>query len=529
MDRPGISIQEDQLMRRFLATIVLLGAAAVAVWVVRGIAIENYKPLLFFLVGVSGMFLWFVENRWFWPAVVAALFLQGRLQFIPGGFTLFQVALGFGILRFAVDVLVFKKGRIRGGPKLDQWLIWIFVGILLYHGFSNKFGLRVLGSDIWGGRGYIIILNALLAYYVIQSLPYDGKAWRMLPFVIFLPLGFDLFIQTVTYLVPALVNPIWRFYTGVSLAGMEEFDTTERVGAWGGVAIMLATLTVSFFRISEIWRPERVLGLLGVLASVGAALYSGFRSALFAVGLTFVIACWRDLRGKSMFVGILGLLALVTLPMIHTGLFPLPKQAQRALSFMPGDWDPAMVKDAQGSLEFRQGIKDLWWEKYQPQYPWFGRGFGFDPRWADFSIERGGRSYDFYDKLIITGNFHNGVLAVLDGVGIIGGIAIFAWTMIVLWRAWRYLTTVPFTQQHPALRWVTLYLVVHLISSWLGGMTIALLVEPTFVLGALLLHLITGEKEEAAAQQLAEAKAARAPGAAARRPQRPQRPQITFR
>ena len=116
---------------------------------------------------------------------------------------------------------------------------------------------------------------------------------------------------------------------------------------------------------------------------------------------------------------------------------------QRSLSFIPGDWDYDMARDAAASNDFRQRIWKMWRNEYFPKRPIIGRGFGFQSEWTKESIYKG---VPDYQQMIEVGNIHNGFFASLDAVGIIGTIFFIAWNIQLLFRTFR----VSFDKTNPA-------------------------------------------------------------------------------
>jgi hypothetical protein len=128
----------------------------------------------------------------------------------------------------------------------------------------------------------------------------------------------------------------------------------------------------------------------------------------------------------------------------------LPRTAQRALCFLPGNWDPEAVSDAKDSSEWRFEMWEiaLTSDKYIHNKI-FGDGFGFMR--ADF--ERGmdlmyGRTSLRGDEakqemFLLDGDLHSGPISSIRFVGYVG-LALFLPLLYFLMRmAWRlsYLST----------------------------------------------------------------------------------------
>lgn len=476
--------------RVVLCTIVsLMAAGSVMVSFAEG----NVKPLLYACLAVGMLLAWFAFDRYFWPLALSTMFFGGRFSFMPADLSAFQVAMVFGIARFLIDFVAFRKTKLERGPVIDRLLMAGFFVIFFGHAYDQKLALKVLGSQLWGGRSYVTIGFAFVTYFILLTLPYDRKAWKMFPVFALVPVTFDLFVQAVAMLAPGVAFRLGTFYTGFLTQDLVR-DNVEggRIGAFSSVGLLITVFILSYVRIHTLWRPEKwwasAVFLIGFVLNV----LSGFRSALVGWSLLVLGAAMRDLRKAALAILPLIFLGMLSLVLIQT-VKPLPKAVQRGLTFLPANWDPDVSFDASASVAFRKQIRDLWWEKHFPQHPFLGRGFGYDPVWSN--IDERHLGYDFYEGIIQVGNFHNLRIAALDAVGILGTLALFAWCMLALWRIGQVLWHVPMEKQPIILRWILLYLAYLIIANWmpLGGLNVSILVEPFLVLYALFLNVATAE------------------------------------
>jgi len=91
-------------------------------------------------------------------------------------------------------------------------------------------------------------------------------------------------------------------------------------------------------------------------------------------------------------------------------------------------------------------------------------------------------------QVIETGNIHNGFLASLDAMGIIGTIFFVLWNLRLLIRTLR----IKFNKDDPAgvvLRFIALYLGVSIISYWTGASDVGSFLPREFALAAVFLRL----------------------------------------
>jgi O-antigen ligase len=133
----------------------------------------------------------------------------------------------------------------------------------------------------------------------------------------------------------------------------------------------------------------------------------------------------------------------------------------------------------------------MWTRQYFPVHPWIGRGFGFSSEWGKKLTYRK-QMYDTI-QVIETGNIHNGFLASLDAMGVVGTVFFALWNFRLLIRTLR----VPFRKDDPngiVFRFVALYLGVSIISYWMGAQDVGSFLPREFALAGLLLRLQREDK-----------------------------------
>jgi hypothetical protein len=492
---------QDPALSQQLKVLALCGAGLLlAIFLGSQIGHENYRDLLLgaVIIFVAGIALF--SGRSFWVLTVASSFLGGTFPLLGAKFTPFQILMAIGVAKFFVGDVVFRRTRLNLGNRLDVLMIAGFMGILTWHGVHDRFGMQFLGSTIWGGHNYVNVYVGLIAFFVVQSIPTKSKIWAKLPYFVLAVATFDLLIAVITTAFPASIYVIYPFYSAVSSSGLEEVitgtttDVTGRIGAFGNFGFVLILIALASVRLTQILHPQNFLRLVCLIAGLVAALFSGFRSAVINAVVGFFTAGIRDL--KYGVIALLPLLALVlfTLSLINSQVVHLPRQIQRGLAFLPGNWDADMARDAQASNDFRKRIWGTWAHDYFPVYPLLGRGFGFKSQWAMGSVSKFNPNWDI--QAVETGSIHNGLFATLDTFGIIGTIFFVVWNMRLLARAVR----LPFGKKNPeytALRFLALYLAVWIISYWFGALNVGMFLPQEFALAGAFIRLqeaITSEE-----------------------------------
>jgi O-antigen ligase len=195
-----------------------------------------------------------------------------------------------------------------------------------------------------------------------------------------------------------------------------------------------------------------------------------------------------------------GAVFIAFLPLVHSHIVPLPKQAQRALVFLPGEWDRAMVEDANNSNEFRLGVWNMWFAREFPKHPWLGRGIGYSGAEYDYIQQyRMGSREDVYEAYVYIQQLHNGFLSTIDTIGVIGGLIFIPWCLVQLVRAVRLLLRHDVWKQPPTLRWTCIFLFMWISSFWMGALTLRSFAPPLIIMVALMLSMrrrfLSGEYE----------------------------------
>ena len=495
---------EHPVFSQHLKTLLLacggLGVAVVAGW---NLGSGNYEAVIFATVILAAASLVFFSGQFFWILAVASSFLGGTFPILGGSFTPFQILMALGIIRFIAGDIILKRATIKYGPVFDRLMIAGFIAVLTLHAAHDRFGMRFLGSNIWGGRNYVNVYIGLAAFFVIQSVPMRSKLWAKLPYIVLAVTTFDLIIAVITTIFPASIYKIYPFYSAVSRAGLEEIVTgnpveTQRVGAIGNFGFILILLVLASTSLRRLFTLSSFLRLLTVIVALIAVLYSSFRSTVLNTLSAVVVAGIRDLKFKVVLLLLFLVFCLVGLSLLNSQVVRLPKQVQRSLTFLPGDWDANMTADANDSNEFRRRVWTLWAQDYFPVHPLLGRGFGFRSEWAQ-GTERS-HSPEESHQMVEVGNIHNGLFATLDAFGVIGTIFFIIWNVVLLVRAMR----VPFDDRYSgaiALRFLSLYLATLIISYWIGAMTVGIFLPQEFALVGVFLSLQRSIKLESASEQ----------------------------
>lgn len=399
-----------------------------------------------------------------WVLLPIGWYLTGRLPWLPLPFTVrdlcFMAVIFFFTLFFATRALPWKR-RLT---TLD-YLIYINLAYLVTVYVRNPAGFWALQTSMVGGRPYFEIALAFGAYVILSRAQISDFIARIFPLFFVIPAWFVAIIDLVARFIPQTALPLAMIYSGTSASGVtgavqQEAKVGEtRFGGmqWAGWSAMLA-LCARYNPITLIspLYPFRAL-LFGV--AIGAILLSGFRSLILFAMMAFLLSSLLRGNLKDLWIAGAGMvLGLLTLIVVQGSLVQLPASMQRAMSWLPGDWDDSIVQEANWSSQWRFEMWGWAWndDRILRDKTW-GQGFGLSLDdmsliAASMMAGQGGQSLlggSDRESFLITGSFHNGPLSTIKYIGVVGlmlyfplmcYMGVFAWRLCIKARATKAFT-----------------------------------------------------------------------------------------
>jgi lipid-A-disaccharide synthase-like uncharacterized protein len=144
-------------------------------------------------------------------------------------------------------------------------------------------------------------------------------------------------------------------------------------------------------------------------------------------------------------------------------VFNYPQQIQRALSFLPGDWDAKATSEAKGSSEWRGQMKTLFYKEYFHKAPLIGLGYHYDPSLAkqetDVYLAIAARRSSPGDEYADVRNFiemrqpHEGPVHILLVTGSVGAFFFVAYCLALFFYSFGSVIRTPSTQVTPIQIW----------------------------------------------------------------------------
>jgi hypothetical protein len=422
----GLSLPLAVLLGYFLAEPMDLGNLAVVIFVLSALAI----PLMI---------------RWYYPALVLLWNAAIIPTFLPGRPAMWALAAFLGLLIVVVSRAVSKNVRFEFEPSIIKPLL-VLTGVVVATGLlTGGFGVRMLGSGQYGGKHYFYFLAAVAGYFVFTSrriLPQQAGRYVAMYFLAGLTSGISILASlggTQSSYLWLLFPPSMSMLEPVLGVAPRAPDAIQRVNELAAVGAALYVFLLARFGVSGVLALTRPWRMLLLALAVGTGMMSGFRSFTLQFAILFAVLFFLEGLHRTRLAAILLVVMLlggaVVLPMADK----LPVVAQRALSFLPGNFDYEAQRDAAISTEWRIGM----WKQMLPELPQFffrGRGWSLGRREFGSTVEILSRE-DQLASVIFVGNFHNGPLSVLVPFGLYGVVA-FGWFLVaglrVMHRNWKF-------------------------------------------------------------------------------------------
>jgi hypothetical protein len=356
-------------------------------------------------------------------------FCGGRFTFLPLKVSPFELSLLAVIGYYLIFYLAVRRKLVRVGPWALAVPILVIAAIIMSD--EPNFGVRVMGGGREGGSGSLFIIISAIAYICGVSIV-SPSVWLLsrLPIVCAVAACIFAIPYFATTYFPGTAPFFYLFSEDINSSAYSA-DVLNSGGiirnadqAQVGLAVL--TCAMAYYPITTWWQPKRVgLVLLGG-ACIAAVIMGGFRNLLFSYGLEIALLAACHIRWRALLILPTLALGAIMLAAAHTShLITLPTSAQRTIDFLPGDWDPEVVANTDGSNEFRTRIIHVYLDEYASAHPWLGNGISYDS--ADFALynflAQTQPTADGYwqSKIFITDKvFHTGWVSVYDAVGLVG-------------------------------------------------------------------------------------------------------------
>jgi hypothetical protein len=442
------------------------GLPALRAWVIYGLCLPLAlllgfllgSPLDFQTIAVFGILALVISApllfKWHHALAIVSLKMTVVAFFAPGGPQLWMLLTGLSLSLSVIQLaLLNRRMRFLSAPSVTLPILFLLAVVLLTAKFTAGIGFHILGGSNIGGRRYITVFAAIIAYFALIARRIPLRQASFYSGLFFLG-GATAFVSSLVHFVPANFTFIFYLFPPEALPGessaVDASGNMTRLGGveYGAVAMIYFLLARYGLRGSFLsgkpWR-ACVLLLFFVLT-----LFGGFRSQLILIMLVVAMQAWLEglLTSRLMPVIVLGgvLMCVIALPFTTK----LPLTLQRTLAFLPVEVDPAAKEAAQVTTEWRIRI----WKEVLPQVPQYlllGKGFAINvEEWSQANASSGLQTEGV---ALVAGDYHSGPLSTIIPFGLWGALG-FIW---LLWAGGRLLYF-NFRYGDPALQTVNSFL-----------------------------------------------------------------------
>ena len=453
--------------------LITLGFFIAAPWMTSQTIGGNTTPLLSFLGVAFLLIIIFVIRDRCWMIIPFTLPVEGNLNFLPLNFSIQELSI-IGVFLYLLYRMIFGLNVAwRLGPSSIWVPLALLLSIIVYHWIESRdIGIKLLGGTSWGGRKYFTVLIASFGMVLLNSFP--GIRWadlQKVPLLYFLGSFVDILPDVLTTFVPASAPFVFRFYSGVNLveygaalkgnfgaeAGISRIASLAKVG-------MAISLLVLCYNPPRVWiSPTKLWVIPTLLVGLLLTAASGFRNYLVRLPLAIFAALYTTARSASFLLVLVGLFSVSGLVLLQGRVFDLPIAMQRALSFLPGEWDTKAIDEAKSSSQWREKMKALFYKEYFQKSPLVGLGYHYDKELAKrdtdaylaIAAQRAevGDEYADVRRFIEQRQPHEGPLHALLVSGVLGAFFFCAFCIGVIFYCLRSIQSTPPKEITPTQVW----------------------------------------------------------------------------
>lgn len=395
-----------------------------------------------------------------WVLLPVGWYLTGRLPWLPLPFTVkdicFATVIFFFTLFFATRALPWRR---KIGTL--EHLIYINLAYLATVFVRNPVGFWAIQSSMVGGRPYFEIALALGAFLILSRIHITDLIAKIFPLFFVIPAWCLGLLDVIGRLSPQLGSAMNSIYSGVGSRGVSsalqeeaKIGETRMVGLQNAGASSVVALCAKYNPVT-LMNPLYPLRVIFMAAAFAAIFLSGYRSVLLFGMMAFVLSAIlrRQLRDLWSVAAML-LLVVTLLISLQGSALQLPKTMQRALSWLPGDWDQEAVMDAEDSSRWRFEMWEWAWndERILRDRIW-GQGFGLSIDdmniIAQSMMYTGGPGFiggSNREGTMLVGTFHSGPLSTIKFIGIVGLVLYFALMCYMAFAAWNLCVSARYTK-----------------------------------------------------------------------------------
>ncbi len=298
--------------------------------------------------------------KWHYPLMIFSINLPATLFFFPGHPTLFLAMVATSLAVSVLERILNRNQSFLPGTAVRWPLLALLLVVFITAKLTGGFGIRSMGSDVYGGKKYIFLVVGILSFFAITARPIPKKSVNFYVTLYFAG-GIFSIISDLYPFVPAPLQPIFLIFppsvnSMASYGGEWVLGVTRLSGIAAAAGAVLYWMLARHgirenFLTSKLWRPL-LMGCMFALIFLG-----GFRSAILGVLIVSGLLFYLEKMHRTSVMPALVLSGCMAGALLVPLAPQLPYTFQRALAFLPLDITPEARMDAEGSTQWRL---DMW-------------------------------------------------------------------------------------------------------------------------------------------------------------------------
>jgi len=361
------------------------------------------------------------------------------LFFLKGSPSLFLVMAALSLTISVLERILSPDKHFIHVPQITWSLIFMLAVVYFTAKLTGGFGLRTLGSEVYGGKKYILTIVGILSYFALTARRIPPHQVKFALALFFLG-GLTNAIGDLYSVLPAWSRPIFWVFPPNGLYQDVELGTT-RFSSAAAISGAIVCYMLARYGIRGVFTSNRPWRLFLFVLFLAFGALGGYRSYYITIGGVLLIQFFLEGLQRTKLLPIFAFFGLLAVVLIIPLASKLPFTFQRSLAFLPLEWSSEAQASADATLEWRMNM----WKALLPQIPkhlLLGKGYAISME--DYQ-NIGDSAFHTLDPtqsgLAASSDYHNGWIAVLMTFGIWGMVA-FLWFAVasfyVLYRNYRY-------------------------------------------------------------------------------------------
>ncbi len=431
---------------RWIAT---LAGILLAIFLARSAGSGQAGFVFGILILFAGIAIVLTFKEKIWVVVPVAWGLSGQIPSLALPFAARDIVILFVFGAF-LPLKAFKILRRKAVFEKLEILCGVMFIYLIISFLRNPVGVDALDSDRVGGRPYFNCIVGIIAYWILSQVTLNGNKANQQTFAMVSARMIEGVMAQFLAWFPILTVFFANYYTcgyflwvgdAENVTVLPGAESTHRLGYLAIIGQPLLTYLFALRPIEKMLNPLRFWWPSLLALGAICVLLSGFRSILFACLAAFAIISY--IRSGWQAIGRFGLIISLVLFILVLGngrIFNLPLSTQRALSWLPGEWDAYATLEAKESTKWRTYMwgQMLATDRYI-QNKILGDGFGFSMRqYATMKyFAKYGDNEEGQENFMISGNVHSGPVGSIRYGGYVGLILLLSILVMQAREAWR--------------------------------------------------------------------------------------------